>query len=1365
MPPEPIALDSPDEDERRYPLRSDRRKPKREHESDSEVDELESDNDDDPQSCSAPPTRKSPVRSTKPKSARKLKKERHQAKKKKKKQQREAREAREKNDAIAAESAPGPVPQPCDGDDVDEDDDEHLPGLVVPSKDARRKSPVERVTETRSEDEVELIASEPPGPETASVPPERSSAPITVDDDTDKRPPDSAASAPPTIADSRADSAPAPGDVSNPVAFETSSPPMAANNEAADDVPDDASVSDISSLTYSDSEECVEGEEFYTSSEGSQHGSDSEDGLGSWTKRDQDKWQGSTAHLDAAYDDVYEVRAVLRHRRNPRRGFMQYRTVWAGYPIYSTTWEPESHFNSRRTLDEYWQRQGGRPADAPYDPANHSTHDSDTDRAVIRRPRRRAHEALKKKRREIRRDKVDLRKYMASLDHERAEKKAKAERKFELWRREKRVELETERTREKGTSRSHQKRLEKLNKKRWKRAGGADGAGAAASARFSATHANRSMADISMKARAGPSVSARTRVSQLDDSIPENDDNQLVFRKSAPGSGSNYPGLAASMPGPSRSRPGSTSVRPIAGPSSASRPATASGSASGSNSQAPPPRPPPGSYKGQHHRGPRVQIKEDMHSFLNKLHSDVARSRAAQDGNSQAVPAPTDSDGRPIAMKRRPSEAKRSNLLVLQPVKDFQGGSRPAAPASVAHASHSTSSEAGDDGDNEPLDIPEMSAVRGQFNPHQPAPDSDEERKRASVPKRSSLAPPAPQQKAKQTEDPRRRLNPPSAPKRDQHASWSPPADDAGWNPSGWDMDPGPAFSPPTLTPRSPLEGEFRQHGHGAPRAPAPQSVVTHCWFQIVTDGTLGLEGTLCSHEPFPSNRAETLGLADRVTIQFDRVMPFAWIREALAGPDIAWHEAMVLHAQGPGVIRNRAHLDHLSERLKVTDMALLSALPSPRASVNAEGSAQQQEYLVAFSNKYSLDPVAGVPQALQNISGHSSTLCVMPLRLSLVSAPSQLLAFRRQPPLDSSIASIFDIAVGKRSIEDIKIGRSEVRKVKRAAQRYGIVPALYEGIRSRFNVLFLGHNPPAYEKRVLYYMIRIFEGGVRLMLDEEKDAKLYKDPKIGVNVFVRNAALKEILSTDQEQELVLAAYLRRFKRVQRCQFWTFGFSPEDPDERIRELFPGHSGLVSFSMSAILADLVRSCTEEKQSQDSEEGQLTQQTEKGLQESILCNTQDHLPSHWRVRLHPWIRPCFRLLADHLEPVCRALNLIGEEDEFPIELFLELDAKLEAVYTAAWVEEWPGDAIHGLPFEEPSELPDEPEALIKQMDEEVFASLRDNQLTSIRDTRFHVMVSGSQAADERGETELAGVEVVSLADFGKNVCSKLAAFPGN
>ncbi len=50
-----------------------------------------------------------------------------------------------------------------------------------------------------------------------------------------------------------------------------------------------------------------------------------------------------------------------------------------------------------------------------------------------------------------------------------------------------------------------------------------------------------------------------------------------------------------------------------------------------------------------------------------------------------------------------------------------------------------------------------------------------------------------------------------------------------------------------------------------------------------------------------------------------------------------------------------------------------------------------------------------------------------------------------------------------------------------------------------------------------------------------------------------------------------------------------------------------------------------------------------------------------------------------MEDHLEPVCRALHLIAEDQEFPIELMLELDSKLETLYTSALCEEWPVDEI--------------------------------------------------------------------------------------
>ena len=301
------------------------------------------------------------------------------------------------------------------------------PPLTVESSDA-----LEQILhrDPMTEDEVEILVTRPSTSKpTASSPTRASSLPVVHDaeeaDQSSQR-----ASSVDLVQLPRSS-----GNAENPIQLGSSSLSSLDTPNAPEDPQgqhsDNASVSDVSSIEYSDSSGYDSKTEFYTSSEGSLHGSDSEEGYGSWTERDQDKWQGSTRHLDAAYDGNYDVRAVLRHRRNPRRNFVEYRTVWAGYPIYSTTWEPESHFNSRKTLEEYWRRQGGRPASIPIDHGEYSQHDSDTDVAVARRPRKRAHEALKKKRREIRKDKVQLRDYLASLDQKRAQAKAKEEKKFE----------------------------------------------------------------------------------------------------------------------------------------------------------------------------------------------------------------------------------------------------------------------------------------------------------------------------------------------------------------------------------------------------------------------------------------------------------------------------------------------------------------------------------------------------------------------------------------------------------------------------------------------------------------------------------------------------------------------------------------------------------------------------------------------------------------------------------------------------------------------------------------------------------------------------------------------------------------------
>lgn len=1276
--------------------------------------------------------------------------------------------------------ARAPLPSAIERHTVNDDDENNNKDATVPSLVARPSqglsdSRQDRLAASLSEDEVNASVSPAPQSLKASLDAARtSSEPVHVAADPHERTSQRAASAQPERPNEQ-------GNATNPIQFGSSD---ASLELMKDDGYDSASVSDVSDVSYDeDSEEYEKGEYFYTSSEGSLHGSDSEEGLGSWTKDDKEKWQGSTAHLDEAYDGNFDVRAVLRHRKNPRRGFTEYRTVWAGYPIYSTTWEPESHFNSARTLREYWERQGGRPADEPIDMNEYSTHDSDTDVAVIRRPRKRAHEAKQKKRREIRRDKVQLRRYLLSLDQKRRSAKVKEEKRYERFRLANRLQLDTERVHERGTSRSYQKRLEKLQQKRWRRAGGA-GTDSGGPSRFSSMHANRNLADVSMRARAGAgssTTSARTRVSQLDDSIPENDENQMVFRRSTGTSGPNFPGLSSSMaPIRPRSDYSSGSARPTVPLSSGTGGAGTSGS--GSATQGPPQRPVPGSYKGAHRREPKVQIRNDAFGgFLDRLHANAggARDKTADVVPTHALPTPTPtpttSDGRPITAQRRPSEGRKPNLLVLKPVEDFKGGSRAAVPpATVAAAAvHSASSVSSDAGDSDTFGIPEMSAVRSRFNPHQPIPADEDEALRARRVQPSGATSAADKTRAgdslalgggksqkvsgrARVEDPRRRLRF-AAQDIDMQPGWSPPVDEGHWSP----QEAGSTAQDARMltTSRSPSEGTSHTKRNDGAQARAPQRVVWNGWLEFIAGhNRIDMEGALYALESLSADRLTALGLSDDLNgLRFDLFMPFAWIRDILAAQGSNADEAMILNAYGRHAPHDRSSLDQLSEQLKDFDIALLA-----RAGGDSTADGLRQQYFVVFSSKYDVDYITGVPPSLRHVCGQPWTLCVVPLLLEHHPAAAEQISFEHPPSLDPSVANIFDAACGKKTIEDLKVGRNEIRKVKRAAQRYRITPQLYEWIRSRYNVIFLGRNPPSYEKSVLYYIVRIFEGGARLQLDPEKDARLYKDPKIGVNVFVRRAALAEILDPEQPT-LALAGYLRRFKRQQRCTFWTFGFSPEDPSEHIREIFPGRDGLVTFSLSAILADLLRSSMEEKDGHEVEEGQLSQNEKKAP--SILCNTAYHLADNWRVRLHPWIRSCFKLLADQLEPACRALRLIEEDQEFPIELMLELDSKLEALYTSALVEQWPVDVINGAPVDEPTELVEEPEELVRRMDNEILATLSKAQLHTAGDTRFHVMVTCSEGEEEMSEEKRAGVEVISLKELGEDKCKELAKLPGN
>ncbi|SPO20127.1 uncharacterized protein UTRI_00514_B [Ustilago trichophora] len=1393
MPPDPIALDSSDE-ETKYPIRSRRLIAQRQQEWENEVDELESDADDDIEVAVQPPPRPSPSRRNKriaadDPEAQQRRQERRKKRELAKDEKRERRRAekraaaaaaaakqnggsglsqpRDSASSSAAPAAPATLPSTSSrhhngavphrvshATNFSESDDAPLPSLVVGRASTTEPRPESRRSPVpMSEDEVEFIASQPSRSQNTDTALARSSSVPVIIEPEDMQPTSQrASSAHPKEPNNS-------GRAASPIELDSSDAPLQPDFDAELD-----DISDVSSVSYDDSEEYEVGAEFYTSSEGSVHASDSEDGLGAWTEYDKENWQGSIAHLDEAYDGNFDVRAVLRHRKNPRRGFIEYRTVWAGYPIYSSTWEPESHFNSKRTLREYWDRQGGRPEDVPHDPNEYSTHDSDTDVAVNRRPRWRAHAAKKKKRREVRRDKVQLRQYLLSLSEERAKAKAKEEERYAKFRRANRLTLDTERIREKGTSRSYQKRMEKMQQKKWSRTGSSGRPDAAGPSRFGITHANRNLVDVSMKARSGAAsgiTSARTRVSQLNDSIPEADENQMTFRRSAP----NFPGLGSSTMAPIRDRPGfmPATARPTVRPTAAAGSSGGSGSGSGSATQAPAPRPAPGSFKGAHRREPKVQMKDGFGVFLKKLHTDsaIAQDRRANDAAAPPPQVPTDSSGRPVATARRPSEPRKPNLLVLKPVEDFKSGSRPSRPAATAYAASSSSSDAGD---HDTFGIPEMSAVRNNFNPHQPAPPSDDEAKRAAATKRSIPIP--------RVEDPRRR--PPQIPaghaQSTTQAPWSPTENDVPFVPQDAENTASNVERASILTtPRSPVESVSHGRSHTEPPSEPPKRIVGLAWCEfVIGHNSMELEAAFCASESLSPDRLQTLGLGRTGRqVRFDMFMPFAWIRDHLARYSVKKDEAMLLNAYGAAVYQDRASLDQISEQLKASDVALLGYVDEIAPGENRPG---QHDYFVAFSSKYYRDYHTGVPSSLEHLCGQPYTLCVIPLQLDQRPAPSLEISFEQPPPLHATVRSAFENALSKK-IDDLK--SFDIRKTQLAAQRYRVSLQLYEGIRGSYNIIFHGSNPSSYEKSILYYMVRIFEGGVRLQIDPVTEAKLFRrrdttddrDPKAvpKVYVFIRHGALNEILEGEEAQPtFALAPYLCQLKRHSRCNFWTFGFSAENPDERIREIFPGHDGTVTFSMSAILKDLLRSTMAvEEEKEDKEEGQLTQ-TDNTPPSSILCNAAYHLAHNWRVRLHPWIRPCFKLLADHLEPVCRALNLIEEHQNFPIELMFELDSKLETLYTSVMIEELPSDAVSGLPFEEPNEVPDEPEELVKRLDKEILATLHKYQLASADDTRFHVLVA---VEEDLTEEQKAGVEVISLSDLAKNRCKELAKLPGN
>ncbi len=129
-------------------------------------------------------------------------------------------------------------------------------------------------------------------------------------------------------------------------------------------------------------------------------------------------------------------------------------------------------------------------------------------------------------------------------------------------------------------------------------------------------------------------------------------------------------------------------------------------------------------------------------------------------------------------------------------MEDFQGGSRPAPSAPRAQEDNSASSDAAD---NDAFGIPEMSALRSQFNPRQPAPEGVEQATRTRQTSASSVTrdapakhvvfaqprPPQSMAARNRVEDPRRRPGPESGggAQESSPASWSTHHEDGLWSP------------------------------------------------------------------------------------------------------------------------------------------------------------------------------------------------------------------------------------------------------------------------------------------------------------------------------------------------------------------------------------------------------------------------------------------------------------------------------------------------------------------------------------------------------------------------------------------------------
>ena len=69
-------------------------------------------------------------------------------------------------------------------------------------------------------------------------------------------------------------------------------------------------------------------------------------------------YQGSSQD-DEEDEDRFVIERIVDANERPD-GVMMYCVKWRGYPDEQNTWEPESHFDSSRCIQDYWELQKKR---------------------------------------------------------------------------------------------------------------------------------------------------------------------------------------------------------------------------------------------------------------------------------------------------------------------------------------------------------------------------------------------------------------------------------------------------------------------------------------------------------------------------------------------------------------------------------------------------------------------------------------------------------------------------------------------------------------------------------------------------------------------------------------------------------------------------------------------------------------------------------------------------------------------------------------------------------------------------------------------------------------------------------------------